>query len=310
MDSIQRKVQATPFLFVLLATLWGGSFVAIDVGLRRAPPLLFAAVRYDVAGALVLGYAALTRDRWLPTDRSAWVAIAVSSALLIAAFHALLYLGQGYVSGAIAAIVVSLVPLLTAGFDHALVGDAELEPVGGAGLAFGFVGVAVVANPTPSALDPTTLVGVGLVFLAAASFALGSVVGRPLRTGLPPASYQGWVMFVGGLLLHVGSVVRGESVVVAWTPAVLAAFVYLVLASSVVGYLLYFELLDRVGASDLNLVNYLVPVVAALVGWIVLGDVLGPTAVTGFAVVFVGFALLKRDALCRVVRTHSTVPDC
>jgi drug/metabolite transporter (DMT)-like permease len=311
MDSIHSKIQSNSVLFVLLATVWGGSFVAIEVGLAHVPPLLFAAFRYDVAGIVVLGYAVLTRDRWLPCERSEWLAIGAGGLLLIAAFHALLYLGQGYVSGAIAAIVVSLIPLLTVVFDHAIVGETRLDRVGGAGLAFGFVGVGVVANPSPGALDPTMLVGVGLVFLAAVCFALGGVLTSPLPRTLPMVSRQAWMMLVGGLALHVGSVARGEPLAPSvWTPSVVGAFAYLVLASSVVGYLLYFELLDRVGPAELNLVNYLSPVVAALVSWALLGRLLGPTAVTGFAVVFVGFALLKRDTLRCVVRSARAVPDC
>jgi drug/metabolite transporter (DMT)-like permease len=306
----QRYLQSAPVLFVLLATIWGGSFVAIEVGLERLPPLLFAALRYDVAGAIVLGYAAVTRERWLPTRRSEWLSVAVDGVLLIAAFHALLYLGQGYVSGAIAAIVVSLVPLLTVLFDHSLLGEEDVDSVGGAGLAFGFVGVAVVANPTGVGLGSTALVGVALVFLAAASFAFGSVASRPLRSRLPATAHIAWTMLAGGVVLHVASAVRGEAWAAAWTPTVFAAFAYLVLASSVLGYLLYFELLDRVGPAELNLVNYLVPVVAAVVSWALLGQVLGATALTGFAVVFVGFALLKRDTVCRLVRSRRAVPDC
>ncbi len=311
MAALQRKLQSTPVLFVLLATFWGTSFVAIEIGLERVPPLLFAALRYDVAGAVVLGYAALSHDRWLPRARRDWLSLTVGGVLLIAVFHALLYLGQGSVSGAVAAIVISLVPLLTAVFDHALLGERRLEPVGGAGFAFGLVGVAVVANPTPGAFDSAAALGVGLVFLAAAAFALGSVATRSLSSGLPPLAQQGWTMLVGALVLHVGSVGRGESLVAgAWTPSVLVAFAYLVVVSGVLGFLLYFELLGRVGPSELNLVNYLTPVVAALVGWAVLGQVLDTTAVAGFAVVFVGFALLKRDAVRCFVRSHWAVADC
>ena len=305
------NIQSTPALFVLLATLWGGSFVAIEVGLERLPPLFFAALRYDVAGLIVLGYAAVTRDRWLPARLPEWLAVGVGGVLLIAAFHALLYLGQGYVSGAIAAIVVSLVPLLTVLFDRSLLGEADLDVVGGTGLVFGFVGVAVVANPAAIATGSAALVGVALVFLAAVSFAFGSVATQPFRSRLPATAQLGWTMLVGGFVLHVGSVARGESLAVtAVTPPVLAAFAYLVVASSVVAYLVYFELLDRVGPAELNLVNYLVPVVAAVVSWALLGQVLGATALTGFAVVFVGFALLKRDTVCRLVRSHRAVPDC
>lgn len=311
MEIIGRKIQSTPVLFVLLATFWGTSFVAIDVGLERVPPLLFAAARYDVAGLAVLGYVLLTRERWLPHARGEWLSVLVGGVLLIAAFHALLYLGQGYISGAVAAIVVSLVPLLTAVFDHSLLGERRLEPVGGAGLAFGFVGVVVVANPTPGALGSTAALGVGLVFLAATAFALGSVATRSLSTDLSLLAQQAWTMLVGAAVLHAASLLRGESFVAsAWTPSVLVAFGYLSVVSGVLGFLLYFELLGRVGPSELNLVNYLVPVVTALVSWMVLGQMLDPTAAAGFAVVFGGFALLKRDALRCLVRSRWALADC
>jgi drug/metabolite transporter (DMT)-like permease len=306
----QRKLQSAPVLFVLLATIWGGSFVAIEVGLERLPPLLFAALRYDVAGVIVLAYAAATHERWLPTRRSGWLSVGVDGVLLIAAFHALLYLGQGYVSGAIAAIVVSLIPLLTVLFDYSLLGEQELDVLGSAGLAFGFVGVAVVADPSTIGIGSTALVGVTLVFGAAASFAFGSVASRPLRSRLPATAHLGWTMLAGSLALHLASAARGEVWAVTWTPAVFGAFAYLVLASSVLGYLFYFELLDRVGPAELNLVNYLVPVVAAVVSWALLGEVLGRTAVVGFSIVFAGFALLKRDALRCFVRARTAIPDC
>lgn len=311
MNTVQRKLQSTPILFILLATFWGTSFVAIDVGLERVPPLLFAALRYDVAGAVVLGYAVLAHDQWLPRTRADWLSTLVGGVLLVAVFHALLYLGQGWISGAVAAIVVSLVPLLTAVFDHTLLGERRLEPVGGAGFVFGIVGVVVVANPTPGALDSTAALGIGLVFLSATAFALGSVATQSFSSTLPLVSRQAWTMLVGAVVLHVASAFRGESFVAsAWTPSVLVAFGYLAIVSGVVGFLLYFELLDRVGPSELNLVNYLNPVVAALVSWAVLGQLLSATAVAGFAVVFAGFALLKRDAVRGLLCSRLAATDC
>ena len=311
MSYIKTKIQSAPVLFVLLATVWGSSFVAIEVGLERVPPLLFAALRYDVAGGVVLAYAALTYERWLPRGRADWVPIALSGVLLIAAFHALLYLGQGSVSGAVAAVDISLVPLLTAVFDHALLGERRLDPVGGAGFGFGIVGVAVVASPTPGAVGSESLFGVGLVFLAAVAFGLGSVITRSSTSTLPIVVQQGWTMLFGAAILHAASFVRGESFAAsAWTPSVVVAFCYLALGSGVLGFLLYFELLGRVGPSDLNLVNYVTPVVAAVVSWAVLGQVIDATAVAGFSVVFVGFALLKRDTVRCLLRSRWAVADC
>ncbi|MFC5970584.1 DMT family transporter [Halomarina salina] len=284
-------------MFALLATFWGTSFVAIEVGLHHVPPMLFAALRYDVAGLVVLGYAAVTTDRWRPRGRDEWLVTLVAGAFIIAGYHGLLYMGEQYVSGAIAAVIVSLSPVMTVAFAALVLREGRIEGLGVLGLAFGFVGVVLVANPDPGALGADA-VGIALVFFSGASFALGGVLTRPFDTDLPVATMEGWAMLLGSAMLHGASVARGERLVdVSLTVPAVASFVYLTVISGVVAFLLYFELLDRVGPTELNLVGYLEPVVAALMSWLVLGEFVDVATATGFAVIFLGFALLKRESL-------------
>ncbi|WP_255679347.1 DMT family transporter [Haladaptatus salinisoli] len=293
-------------MFVLLASFWGASFVSIDVGLRYFPPLLFAAIRYDVAGLVILGYAAAATDRWRPRSRADALAVATVGAFVIAGHHSLLYLGQQHVPGALAAVVVSLSPVLTAVFASGLLADEHVTPLGVVGLACGVVGVAIVADPNPADVLSADVLGIGLVFLGAASFALGSVLARPLRTDLSVPGLQGWAMVFGSGLLHVASVARGESVAaIRWSLPAVASLTYLALVSGVVAFLLYFHLLDRIGPTELNLVGYLEPVVATLLSWLLLDELVAETTVLGFAAIFVGFALLKRDALFAFARSVS-----
>lgn len=299
--TLSNRVPDTGGLFVLLATLWGTSFVAIEIGLHHFPPLLFAALRYDVAGLLVLAYAAYSVDRWYPSGRAEWLETAVTAVFVFAAYHALLYLGEQHVSGAVAAVVISLSPILTAGFGSALRVDDPLQPLGAVGFLVGIAGVVVVVQPEPGTALSTGLVGVLLVFCAGTAFALGSVLTRPLDSGLPVQTKQAWAMLVGAAVLHVGSAARGESVLaIEWTGTAVASLAYLTLASGVVAFLLYFELLDRLGPTELNLVGYLEPVVATAVAWLVLGDVVDGTTLLGFLVIFVGFGLVKHDAVRRL----------
>ena len=301
-----RNLLSTPeaivAAFLLLATLWGTSFVAIEAGLHYFPPLLFAGVRYVVAGAVVLGYAAVAADRWFPRDRDEWLGVAVAGTFVIAAYHGFLYLGEVRISGAVAAVVVSLAPVLTAVFAAALLPNERLGPVEIGGFALGIVGVVVIADPTAAGLGSAAVVGVALAFVATVAFSLGAVLLRPLRTDLPVAALQGWAMVIGAGQLLVAAVAIGESpAAIVWNQTAIASLAYLTLLSGVVAFLLYFALLDAVGPSQLHLVGYAEPVVAAVGSWALLGHLVDAEALIGFVAILAGFLALEREEIADYV---------
>lgn len=114
-------------------------------------------------------------------------------------------------------------------------------------------------------------------------------------------------MLGGAGLMHAASVALRESpAAVQWTAEGALALGYLVVASSALGYLLYFDLLGRLGPIEINLVSYAVPVVAAVTGFVLLGERPTYTTGLGFLLILVGFVLLKRDAIrAEVVRLRS-----
>lgn len=293
----------TATLFVLVGAIWGTSFPAVRAGVQVVPPVLFAALRFDATALLVLGYAVVVGYRWRPR-REEWIGVVAGGATLVSLHHALLFAGQQYVTSAVAAVVVATIPILTAGLSGLLLPGERLTVVGAVGLALGFLGAAVVADPDPSALRSADSVGVTLVLASALAFALGTVLVERTRTDLPVAALQGWMMAVGAPLLHVASLVLGESQSVEWTPTALVAFVYLVPVAGGAGYLAYFALLDRLGSVELNLVSYVVPVFAALMGWLALDEGLAPETAVGFGIVALGFGLVKRRALAEIATTR------
>ena len=285
-------------LFLALATAWGSAFTAIKAGLDFFPPVLFAAFRYDLAGLLVLAYAAYATDRWRPRERDEWLSVAVGGALLIATYHAFLFVGeQGTTSGA-AAVVVSLSPVLTTGFARGLLPGERLTAFGLLGLRLGFAGVAVLSAPAPGDLLTARTVSLFLVLLAAASFALGSVLTRRIDAGLPVETMEAWSMVLGAALMHAASLGVGESVgAVRWTGEAVLALGYLAVVASALGFLIYFDLLERLGPIEINLVSYAAPAVAVLTGLVFLGEESTVHTVAGLALILLGFALVKRREL-------------
>lgn len=288
-------------MFLLLAALWGSSFAAIRAGLPSIPPILFATVRFYLAGVAMLLYAVCTQSRWRPRGND-WRTVVVGAVLFVAAHHAFLFVGEQYVSSAVAGVVISLDPVLAAGFASFLLPDERPSAVGVGGLLLGLLGASIVANPTPNRLLGADIRGVVFVFLAAAAFALGAVLTRRYRTTLPAVSMQAWMMLLGAFVLHVVTLtLPGERLAtVQWTTDALLALGYLAFVAGGVGYLLYFDLLDHIGAVRINLVGYVAPVFAALSGWVVLGETVEKTTVVGFAVVVLGFALVERRAFSAV----------
>jgi len=292
-------------LFVVLAAVWGSAFMAIKAGLEFFPPVLFAALRYDVAGVVMLAYALYATDSPLPRGRAEWTEVAIGAVFLIAAYHALLFIGETdpTVTSAAAAVIVSLSPVLTTGFARLLLPSERLTALGVVGLLLGLVGVAVLSELDPSNLLAGGTVAKLLIFGAAAAFALGSVLTRRVDSELPIETMEAWSMLLGAGLMHVASVGLGErpGAVVLNVQSV-AALAYLSLAASALGFLIYFDLLARLGPIEINLVSYVAPVFAALSGWAFLSEVPTPSTVGGFSLIFLGFVLLKRGAIRRELR--------
>lgn len=286
-------------LFLLLAIVWGTAFVAIRAGLEYFPPVLFAALRYDIAAVFMLAYAAYATDRPVPRTRGEWLVVVIGGVLLIAAYHVFLFVGQQSVTSAMAAVVVSLSPVLTTAFARVWLPSERLAPAGLLGMGLGLLGVVILSQPDPENVLSADVVATGLILAGTAAFALGSVLLRRSDAELPIETLEGWSMALGALLMHALSVAMpSESIgAIDWTPEAILSLAYLAIVSSALGFLLYFELLDELGPIEINLVSYVVPVVAAIAGWLLLAEALDPATIGGFLVIFVGFCLIKRRQL-------------
>jgi drug/metabolite transporter (DMT)-like permease len=283
-------------MFVILAAIWGSAFAAIKIGLEYFPPVLFAALRYDFATLTMIGYMILSTERWRPRTASEWLNIVTSGVFIYAGYHAFLFVGEQYTTSTVAAIIVSIIPVLTVGFARILLPSERLTVIGLCGVSISFVGVILVIGPTSlSALDLASR-GELLILACAISYALGSVFTQRYQVTLPMASRQAWAMGIGAGLLHLTSGMLGESMAgIDWTPEAISVLLYLVAGPSVIGFLLYFDLHDRLGSIEANLIAYADPVFAAVFGWVLLGERMSVLTALGFLVIFFGFLLVKRD---------------
>jgi drug/metabolite transporter (DMT)-like permease len=184
---------------------------------------------------------------------------------------------------------------LTTAFARAFLPDERLTVVGIVGMVLGLVGVAVLSRPEPSNLIGSRFEA--LVFVAALCFALGSVLTRRFDTDLPIEAFEAWSMLGGAFLMHGVSLGLGEPVSGFPPLRETVALLYLAVVASAIGFLIYFQLLERLGAIEINLVSYVAPVFAAVTGFLFLDELIDGPTVVGFLIVLVGFLLIKRRAV-------------
>jgi drug/metabolite transporter (DMT)-like permease len=291
-------------LFVVAALAFGTAFVGIKAGVATLPPVLFTALRFDLGATLLLSAVLLSRGvrGCLPGGRRDLLGIGVAGVFLVFSNGVLLFVGQQFTTSAAAAVIYGVVPIATTPVAIVLLG-ARLSLRGVVGLLVGFAGLLVVVQPSPALLAGAG-VGEPLVVVAAFSVAFGSVLLRRVAPPMGSLPLTAWAMVVGAVGAHALSLALGEPqfATVAWTPREVAAVVWLGTVSTGLAFPAYFALIRTAGPVRANLVAYVVPVVAAVSGAVVLGERVAVSTAVGFLVVLVGFSLLEFEALRRDAR--------
>ncbi len=311
-------------MFLLLAVLFGGGFVAIKAGLRELPPVLFASLRFDIAAVALLAYVAITHPKttWLPHTRDDIVGIGVAGLFLVALNNGLLFLGQETTTPAMASVMYGLNPVLAPVFAWWLLGD-RISRVGALGIGIALSGVVIIVQPSPSTVTNAGSLGQLHILGAAAAVALGSVLLQRLSPRMKTVPLTAWAMAAGAVMLHAVSLAAGEPLasVGGVGPSTVASLLLIAIPGTAVAYAIQFGLLERVGPVRTNLVSYVIPVFAALVGWLLLGAAVSGWTAIGFLVVVAGFAVVERTTLRTELRrlrrkerepesTPSPAPPC
>jgi drug/metabolite transporter (DMT)-like permease len=277
---------ATVARFLLLATLWGSSFTFIKVSLEGLTPGQLVLTRL-VLGALVLTSVAALRKVPLPRSAAVWGHIAAAALFgNVLPFLALSY-GEQSAGAGFAGVIIGCTPLLTLTLAAMVLPTERATARKAVGLAAGFAGVVVVIGPWHDTLGS---VGRQLACLgAAASYAIGFVY---VRKYISPRKLPSLAL-AASQLIAAAALQAVATPFLPWHAPHLNAraatsIVLLGLLGTGLAYVIYFRLINDVGATTASAVNYVVPVTAVLIGAILLGETVTWNLVVGGLIVLLG----------------------
>ncbi|MCP4328317.1 MAG: DMT family transporter [Alphaproteobacteria bacterium] len=287
-------------LLILLSVLWGGVFLLNAIALTALGPLTIALGRVGLAALVLTAVLPLIGVR-LPTAFRIWGAFLIMGALNNALPFTLIVWGQTYIDSGLAAILNATTPIFTVLIAHAATRDERLTPGRLAGVGLGFCGVAVLIGDQAVAGWSWHNIGQVAVLGAALSYACAGIYGRRFH-GLSPVVAATGMLWGSTLLLAPVALWVEMPWQVAPSAEAWGAVIGLAVAGSAAAYVIYFRLLAVAGATNLLLVTFLLPVIAAVLGYIVLDERLGWNAWVGLALILGGLAAIDGRLIGKITR--------
>lgn len=291
---VQKSMGLAPWGMLLgLSVLWGGSFFFMEVAVRELPPITFVVLRVGLAAAVLLVLVRLS-GLAMPRERSTWSAFFFMGLVNNVVPFCLIAWGETRIAGGLASILNATTPLFAVIAAHMLTADEKMSANKVAGVVVGFAGVAVM-------IGPALLDGLGgnlwaqlAVLGAALSYSFAGIFGKRFKQmGVTPMqTAAGQVTASATMLLPVALIVDRPWTIAMPSLPVWGAVLGIALLSTALAYVVYFRVLAAVGATNLMLVTFLIPVSANLLGWAVLSEHLTARNFLGMALIALGLAAI------------------
>ncbi len=279
-------------VWLILCGIWGSTWLFIKLGLADLPPITFAGVRFVIACAILFPLVWLRRLP-LPKTRADWILLAGTGVLSFSLNYGLVFWAEQYITSGLAALLQAMLPAFGLILAHIHVPTERMTWVKIAGVLLGVCGVGVVFSNQLALSGRQALAGCVAMVLSAFFAAYSNVLVKTRGKNLNPAVLAAYQMFFGLIpLLLYGITLEGNPFRFRWTAIAVLCLLYLAVIGSVVAFLLYYWLIQHMDVTKTMLISLVTPVVAVILGMLVLDEQLSWRTLVGGAMIIAGIGFI------------------
>jgi drug/metabolite transporter (DMT)-like permease len=279
-------------VWLLLSVIWGSTWLVIKLGLQDLPPFTFAALRFVVAIVALLPLLAI-RGTPLPGSWRDWWFMIGTGFLTFTSAYGLVFWGEQYISSGLAALLFGSFPLFGLLIAHFYLPAERMTATKIAGVVLGVCGIGLVFSNELAVTGSAALWGSAAVVIAALSAAYADVLIK-LRGGHLDPTLLTVVQMVAGTipLLLLGLTLEGSPLDFTWTPLALFAITYLAVVGTALAFVLFYWLIKHMEVTKTMLITLVTPLIAVLLGVMLLDEELSWRTTSGGAAIVMGIALV------------------
>jgi drug/metabolite transporter (DMT)-like permease len=281
------------FAWINVCVIWGTTYLVIRIGVGHMPPMLFAGIRWVIAGAVFMTVLKW-RGKSLPKANEI-VHLAVVGLALIGFGNGLVVFAEQWIHSGLAALLITTVPFFMVGMESLLPKGPKLNATILTGLIMGLVGVCLIFGEDIKYLtDPNNLIGVLALLGAVIFWSIGSLYSKYVKVNVHPLMGASVQMLMAGIVLSVIGIFIGELPRLRVEINGLLSLAYLVIVGSFIGYTSYIYAIAKLPLALISTYAYINPVIALFLGWIVLDEKLDFQTAIAAAVIIVGVFIVKQ----------------
>jgi drug/metabolite transporter (DMT)-like permease len=290
---LQRHPQFLAYAALLaVCFFWGTTYLGIRMSLETWPPMMLVSLRYILSGGIMLIGAIALRVP-LPKGRELWQTV-MTGLLVLGIGNATLVWSETWIPSGLAALILSMSPFWLLAFNATIPPREHVRPATWLGLLVGLAGAALLVGPGAFEVGwhSGLMKGVLVLQLGMLGWNSGSLFQRRMRTRVHPIVSGAVQQLAAGLACAPWALIAGGDI--HWSARGVGALVYLVIFGSIVGYSAFIYSMDRLPVAIASLYNYVNPVVAVLLGYLVYREPFGLREAVAMLIIFIGVAAVKK----------------
>jgi len=280
--------------FIVLTLIWGSTWAVIRLGLEGIPPLTGVALRFAIAGAILLVLIPRfgVRFTWSREELGLW---AVNGLLSFTASYTIVYWAEQHIPSGLAALLFATYPLFVAVIAHFALPGERLGWRASGGILLGFAGVAVIFSDDLQLLGGANVREVALVMLLSPIVsAVATVAVKRWGAGIHPLSLTAVPMLLTAAVVGTLALALERGATLVFDLRSVGSLLYLAVFGSAVTFTIYYWMLARARATQVALIAYTIPIVAVAVGALLFQEPIRPRVVLGGVLVLMGVAVVTR----------------
>lgn len=278
----------------LVCFFWGTTYLAARIGVAGFPALIFMGIRNVLAGSILLGFLFLrgAGKNWTWADARLQI---IPGLCMIAFGTGIVGWSVQFIPSGLAALLCSLIPVLTIMMNLVAERDEKINWQILAGILFGLGGVTLIFGDNLDLVNkPETLTGIIVVLVSVVSWCFGGLYTRKYRAKSDSFFNAGVQMFVGGCGLFTLSALNEDwSALPSMNTTSVAALIYLIFFGSILAFASYLYAMSKLPAGLVSIYAYVNPLVAILLGFLILGEKITWFTVLAFVVTMTGVYLVS-----------------